>query len=156
MLHTVHPMAFEGRDIQGDSIFERGLLGIGDGIGLLAGVVLAVSAFTGWYAGPGDGVKVSVTGWDTGVAGKIVFFLGVAVVLVVVLRDEELETIADAMPERPADVTRAVTAAALIRDRRLVLTRLQHLGVHVIESEYDRVGERLVAGYIDLKRRNLL
>jgi uncharacterized protein (DUF58 family) len=76
--------------------------------------------------------------------------------LVVVLRDEELETIADAMPARPADVTRAVTAAALIRDRRLALTRLQHLGVHVIESEYDRVGERLVAGYIDLKRRNLL
>ncbi|HYE26802.1 MAG TPA: DUF58 domain-containing protein [Allosphingosinicella sp.] len=76
--------------------------------------------------------------------------------LVVVLRDEELETIADAMPRRPEDVTRAVTAAALIRDRRLVLTRLQHLGVHVIESEYDKVGERLVAGYIDLKRRNLL
>lgn len=76
--------------------------------------------------------------------------------LVVVLRDEELETIAEAMPVRPADVTRAVTAAALIRDRRLALTRLQHLGVHVIESEYDRVGDRLVAGYIDLKRRNLL
>ena len=76
--------------------------------------------------------------------------------LVVVLRDEELETIADAMPLRPEDVTRAVTAAALIRDRRLVLTRLQHLGVHVIESEYDRVCDRLVAGYIDLKRRNLL
>jgi len=76
--------------------------------------------------------------------------------LVVVLRDEELETIADALPEGPDDVTRAVTAAALIRDRRLVLTRLQHLGVHVIESEYDRVGDRLVAGYIDLKRRNLL
>lgn len=76
--------------------------------------------------------------------------------LVVVLRDEELETIADAMPQRPEDVTRAVTAAALIRDRRLALTRLQHLGVHVIESEYDRVGERLVAGYLDLKRRNLL
>ena len=76
--------------------------------------------------------------------------------LVVVLRDEELESIVEAMPQRPEDVTRAVTAAALIRDRRLVLTRLQHLGVHVIESEYDRVGERLVSGYIDLKRRNLL
>jgi uncharacterized protein (DUF58 family) len=76
--------------------------------------------------------------------------------LVVVLRDEELESIADSMPRRPEDITRAVTAAALIRDRRLALTRLQHLGVHVIESEYDRVGERLVAGYIDLKRRNLL
>ncbi|MEO7178841.1 MAG: DUF58 domain-containing protein [Allosphingosinicella sp.] len=76
--------------------------------------------------------------------------------LVVVFRDEELETIADAVPRRPEDITRAVTAAALIRDRRLVVTRLQHLGVHVIESEYDRIGERLVAGYVDLKRRNLL
>jgi hypothetical protein len=87
MLHTVHPMALPDRDIHGDSIFERGLLGIGDRIGLLAGVVLSVSAFTGWYAGPGEGVKVSVTGWDTGVAGKIVFFLGIAVVLVVALRE---------------------------------------------------------------------
>jgi uncharacterized protein (DUF58 family) len=76
--------------------------------------------------------------------------------LVVVLRDEEVEAIADRMPETPEDVTRAVTAAALLRDRRLALARLQHLGVHVIESEYDKVGERLVAGYVDLKRRNLL
>lgn len=76
--------------------------------------------------------------------------------LVVVLRDEELETIAGRLPEQAGDVTRAVTAAALLRDRRLALTRLQHLGVHVIESEHDRVGERLVAGYIDLKKRNLL
>ena len=76
--------------------------------------------------------------------------------LVVVLRDEELEAIAGREPESADDVTRAVTAAALLRDRKLALTRLQHLGVHIIESEYDKVGERLVAGYIDLKRRNLL
>jgi uncharacterized protein (DUF58 family) len=76
--------------------------------------------------------------------------------LVVALRDEELETIAGRAPEDADDVTRAVTAAALLRDRKLALTRLQHLGVHVIESEHDKVGERLVAGYIDLKRRNLL
>jgi uncharacterized protein (DUF58 family) len=76
--------------------------------------------------------------------------------LVVVLRDEESETIAARAPEDADDVTRAVTAAALLKDRRLALTRLQHLGVHIIESEHDQVGERLVAGYIDLKRRNLL
>ncbi|QNQ09301.1 DUF58 domain-containing protein [Sphingomonas alpina] len=76
--------------------------------------------------------------------------------MVVVLRDEELEALTGARPQTPADVTRAVTAAALLRDRLLVLTRLRHLGVHVIESEYDRVGDRLVSGYIDLKRRNLL
>jgi len=91
MLHTVHSMALPERDIRSDSIFERGLLGIGDRIGLLAGVVLSVSAFTGWYSGSGDGVQVSVTGWDTGAAGKVVFFLGIAVVLVVALREVGIE-----------------------------------------------------------------
>ncbi len=77
-------------------------------------------------------------------------------VLVVVLRDEELEAFVDAAPVAPADVTRAVTAGALLRDRRLVLLRLRHLGVHVIESPHDQVAERLVEGYVDLKRRSLL
>jgi uncharacterized protein (DUF58 family) len=77
-------------------------------------------------------------------------------VMVVVLRDEELETIVDRAPETADDVTRAITASALLKERRLVITGLQHLGIHVIESEYDRVGERLVQGYLDLKRRNLL
>jgi uncharacterized protein (DUF58 family) len=76
--------------------------------------------------------------------------------LVVVLRDEELETIVAKAPGNAEDVTRAVTAAALLRDRRLALTRLEHLGVHIIECEQDRVGEQLVRGYMDLKRRNLL
>lgn len=76
--------------------------------------------------------------------------------LIVVLRDEEVESIADRAPESADDVTRAVTAAALLKDRRVVMTRLRHLGVHLIESEHDQVSERLVEGYIDLKRRNLL
>jgi len=76
--------------------------------------------------------------------------------LIVVLRDNELETIRDAEPVTADDVTRSVTAAALLRDRLMVLTRLRHLGVHVVESEYDRVPDRLVQAYVDLKRRNLL
>ncbi|AUW58207.1 DUF58 domain-containing protein [Sphingobium sp. SCG-1] len=76
--------------------------------------------------------------------------------LVVVLRDEELEAILGAAPQTSDDVTRSVTAAALLRDRLMVLTRLRHLGAHVIESEHDRVADRLVQGYVDLKRRNLL
>lgn len=76
--------------------------------------------------------------------------------LVVVLRDEELETILARPPQTAEDVTRAVTASALLRDRLMVLTRLRHLGAHVIESEYDRVADRLVEAYADLKRRNLL
>jgi len=77
-------------------------------------------------------------------------------VLVVVLRDEELESIVEREPETADDITRAITAATLLKERRVVIGGLRHLGVHVIESEYDRVGERLVEGYIDLKRRNLL
>jgi uncharacterized protein (DUF58 family) len=76
--------------------------------------------------------------------------------MVVVLRDEELEGIVERAPADADDVTRAVTAAGLLRDRQVVLTRLRHLGVHVVEAEHDRVGDRLVAAYVDLKRRNLL
>jgi uncharacterized protein (DUF58 family) len=76
--------------------------------------------------------------------------------LVVVFRDEELEALVDAAPQSADDVTRAVTAAALLRDRQLVLLRLRHLGAHVIESAHGQVAERLVAAYVDLKRRDLL
>ena len=76
--------------------------------------------------------------------------------LVVVLRDDELEAIADRAPMTAEDVTRAVTAAALLKERLLVVTRLRHLGVHVVEAEHNKVGDRLVAGYLDLKRRNVL
>jgi uncharacterized protein (DUF58 family) len=77
-------------------------------------------------------------------------------VVIVVLRDEELEAIAAAEPESADDVTRAVTAAALLKDRQVVIGRLRHLGVHVVESEYDKVNERLVQSYLDLKKRDLL
>ncbi|WP_308461798.1 DUF58 domain-containing protein [Sphingomonas folli] len=75
--------------------------------------------------------------------------------LLVVLRDAELEEIIARAPARPVDITRAVTAAALLRDRLLVLTRLRHLGAHVVEAAHHEVGERLVAAYLDLKRRHL-
>jgi uncharacterized protein (DUF58 family) len=56
----------------------------------------------------------------------------------------------------PEDVTRAVTAAALLRQRRLVVNRLKRLGVHVVEAAHDSAGPALVNAYVDLKRRNLL
>ena len=114
----MHSMALPERDTHGDSIFERGLLGIGDRIGLLAGVVLSVSAFTGWYAGPGEGVKVSVTGWDTGVAGKVVFFLGIAVVLVVALREVGIELPA-AVPESLLTICLGAIATIIVLVRAI-------------------------------------
>lgn len=91
-------MANNDRDTIGTGFLDRGLFGLGDRIGMLAGVVLAVSSFTGWYTGAGEGTTVSVTGWNTGIPGKLVFFLGVAVVVLVALRELGIEPPA-ALPE---------------------------------------------------------
>ncbi len=117
MLHTMQPMSYPHGDVRADSLLERGILGVGERLELLAGVVLAVSAFTGWYSGPGEGVKVSVMGWNTGYAGKIVFFLGLAAVIVVVLREVGV-TLPAAVPE--SLITIAIGAVATI----LVLVRI--------------------------------
>jgi len=76
--------------------------------------------------------------------------------LVVVLRDDALEALVDTRPMDADDVTRAITAAALLRDRHLVLLRLRHLGAHVVEAPHAQVAEHLVTAYVDLKRRDLL
>ncbi|HKR24350.1 MAG TPA: DUF58 domain-containing protein, partial [Allosphingosinicella sp.] len=77
-------------------------------------------------------------------------------VLFVVLKDEELEHFAAAEPAEAEDVSRAVTAAALLRERRLVITRLKHLGVHVVEAPAAEAGPSLIAAYLDFKRRDMI
>jgi hypothetical protein len=62
------------------------LWGLGEQITWVTGLVLALSALTGWYSGQGEGVTVSVLGWNTGVLGKLVLLIGVLAVLVVGLR----------------------------------------------------------------------
>ncbi len=64
-----------------------GLWSIGDRVSWISGLVLALSSFMGWYAGSGVGVKLAVIGWHTGVLGKLVFFIGLAVVVIVALRE---------------------------------------------------------------------
>jgi uncharacterized protein (DUF58 family) len=77
-------------------------------------------------------------------------------VLFVVLKDEELEAFAAAEPAGPDDISRAVTAAALLRERRLVITRLKHLGVHVLEAPSAEAGTALVNAYLNFKRRSMI
>ena len=77
-------------------------------------------------------------------------------VLFVVLRDDELEAFTAAEPVTPDDVSRAVTAATLLRQRRLAIARLRHLGVDVIEAGASEAGPALVNAYLDFKRRSLI
>jgi hypothetical protein len=62
------------------------LWGMGERLTWITGLVLALSALTGWYAGEGEGVTVSVIGWHTGVLGKLVLVIGLLAILVVALR----------------------------------------------------------------------
>jgi uncharacterized protein (DUF58 family) len=78
------------------------------------------------------------------------------IVVLIVMRDEELEELATAKPQSADDITRAITAFSLLNERRLVISRLQHLGVHIVECEHDKVNERLVQSYLQLKKRDLL
>jgi hypothetical protein len=107
-------MSPEGFSSRG--VLDRGLFGLGDRLGLVAGLVLAISSFTGWYTGPSEGVTVSVLGWHTGTVGKLVFFLGLAVVLIVALRELGVAMPA-ALPESLVVIALGVLATifALIR-----------------------------------------
>jgi hypothetical protein len=64
----------------------------GERLGWVSGLVLAISAFTDWYAGSqADGLTLSVTGWHTGALGKLVFFIGLAALILAALREAGIE-----------------------------------------------------------------
>jgi hypothetical protein len=58
----------------------------GEGLAWLGGLVLALSSFTSWYTVENQGYTASVTAWHTGALGKLVFFVGLAVLSLLVLR----------------------------------------------------------------------
>ena len=67
------------------------LWGWGDQLTWVSGLVLTISAFTGWYVGSGEGPTTSVIGWHTGTLGKLVFFIGLAVLALILLREAGIE-----------------------------------------------------------------
>jgi hypothetical protein len=68
-----------------------GIWGFGGTLTWLSGLLLAVSAFTDWYVGDGQGVTTAIIGWHTGTLGKLVFFIGLAVLAIVALRESGIE-----------------------------------------------------------------
>jgi hypothetical protein len=94
-----------------------GLPALGGRLTFLFGLLLTLSALTGWYSRDGVGAAVSVIGWNTGTIGKAVFFLGLAAVLLVVLREVGVDMPA-AVPESLVAI--AIGAVATI----LVLVRI--------------------------------
>jgi hypothetical protein len=78
----------------------------GERVSWIAGLVLALSSFTDWYAGSSaEGPTVAVIAWHTGVLGKLIFFIGLAVIALAVLRDFGVEL--------PATVPESLVVVAL-------------------------------------------
>ena len=66
----------------------------------VSGLVLTLSAFTDWYAGTlPNGITLAVTGWHSGTLGKLVFFIGLATLILEASRSAGIELPA-AVPDR--------------------------------------------------------
>ena len=77
-------------------------------------------------------------------------------VLFVVIQDEELQSLERAPIERSEDVTKAVLAGTLAAEREAVLTRLNRMGVEILQADIAQLGPALLARYFAIKQRNLL
>jgi hypothetical protein len=82
-----------------------GIWALGERLTWLAALVLLLSTLMGWYVGSGDGLTLAVIGWHTGVPGKLVFFLALAVLALVALREAGIEL--------PATVPESLVVIAL-------------------------------------------
>ena len=76
--------------------------------------------------------------------------------LFVVLKDEELESEEKRRPESAADITRSNVAAAMLRDRQLVIARLVRLGADVLEVPADAMTGGVIDAYLNIKREGSL
>jgi hypothetical protein len=95
-----------------------GIWSAGGRIAWVAGLILMLSSFMSWYSGNSiEGPTLSVIGWHTGTIGKLVFFLGLALVVIAILREAGIE-LPPSIPE--SLVTIALGALGTI----LVLVRL--------------------------------
>jgi len=77
-------------------------------------------------------------------------------VMFVVFRDEAMEALVAREPHTPDDVSRAVIAGSLLKQRQLVTSRLQRLGARIVDAPVDQLPIMLVNNYLDAKRRDLL
>jgi uncharacterized protein (DUF58 family) len=77
-------------------------------------------------------------------------------VLFVVFRDEELERLTTREPQTPEDVSRAVVAERLLKQKEAVAARLRRLGAQIVDAPAESLSTSLLNGYLDAKRRSLI
>ncbi|MEM9972675.1 MAG: DUF58 domain-containing protein [Pseudomonadota bacterium] len=77
-------------------------------------------------------------------------------IIFVAIRDPEIEGTLLAAPDDMSEVATLVAANQSISERRLVLERLNRLGITVIDAKPQQVTGRLISAYLDIKERELI
>jgi hypothetical protein len=79
-----------------------GIWSAGQRVAWVAGLVLLLSSFMSWYSG-----------WHTGTIGKLVFFLGLALVVIAILREAGIE-LPPSIPESLVTIALGSLATVLV------------------------------------------
>jgi uncharacterized protein (DUF58 family) len=74
----------------------------------------------------------------------------------VTLRDRLLPDLFEAPPASDSDIARAVLAADFLRERSIVLEKLERLGIHCIDVPANQLTTALLNRYLLIKQRGLL
>jgi hypothetical protein len=91
-----------------------GIWSAGHRVAWVAGLVLLLSSFMSWYSGSSiEGPTLSVIGWHTGTIGKLVFFLGLALVVIAILREAGIE-LPPTIPESLVTIALGSLATVLV------------------------------------------
>jgi len=78
------------------------------------------------------------------------------ILIFVAFRDEALEQLVKKTPETTDDISRAVIAENLMRERDLVIARLHRMGVHIVDVQADQLSNTVLNKYLELKRREAI
>ncbi len=78
------------------------------------------------------------------------------VVVFVTFKNAGLQALTDREPESPRDLAEAIVADSLRQERELVLTRLERMGVSVLNTTPEQLNGALLNRYLALKARHVL
>ena len=74
----------------------------------------------------------------------------------VAIRDPDLESLVETAPEDLDGAATLVAANQSIHERRLVLERLNRMGVTIVDAKPNAVTARLISAYLEIKARELI
>lgn len=78
------------------------------------------------------------------------------IVLFVTFKDVEIENLIAAEPKTPEDVTKAVIAASMNKERDIVLARLVRMGVQIVRTDIEHMSIAVLNRFLELKRREMI